>query len=369
MNELLDRIALSLAPGLGPRSWNKLLDVFGDAGTVLAADHELIRRKVPGVGAKVIAAIDRVRLRAEAESELERASRAGIRIIASCDDDYPELLSNISDPPVLLYVKGDAALLRSPCLGIVGARASTVYGQRIAADLAGRLCRRGLTVVSGLALGIDAAAHSGALRANGATIAVLGCGLDVVYPRQNENLHAEIGERGALVSEYRLGTLPEPFRFPARNRIISGLSLGVVVVEAAKKSGSLITARMALEQGREVFAIPGRIDSSKSEGAHRLLQEGAKLVHSVDDILEEIAHGVSDLCPPQKKSAARIALSTEEAILFALLDVYPRNIDELIQQSGMTAQKVNEVLLLLELKGAIEVLPGGQYQKKGEGMG
>ncbi|MFH1217705.1 MAG: DNA-processing protein DprA [Pseudomonadota bacterium] len=368
MNELLDRIALSFTPGLGLRSWNKLLDVFGDPGTVLGADHGLIRRQVPGVGEKVIAGIDKDRLRAEAEAEMERASRAGIRIIACGDSEYPELLSDIVDPPVLLYVKGDASLLKSPCLGIVGARASTVYGQRIAADLAGQLCRRGLTVVSGLALGIDAAAHSGALRVKGATVGVLGCGIDVVYPRQNNNLYDEIAEQGALVSEYRLGTLPEPFRFPARNRIISGISLGVVVVEAAKKSGSLITARMALEQGREVFAIPGRIDSRKSEGTHRLLQEGAKLVHSVDDILEEIAHFVSPASPTKKTETARVGLSAEEEKIFALIDVYPQNIDALIQQSGMTAHKVNEILLLLELKGAVEVLPGRQYQKKGESV-
>lgn len=372
MKDLRDRLALSLTPGLGVRGWNKLLAEFVDPGAVLDADPALIRARARGVGEKVLAAIDPKRLRDEAEAELERLRRAGTRIIARGADEYPALLAEIDDPPLFLYVKGDVVQLHRPCLAVVGARASTHYGRQIAADLAGQLCRRGVTVVSGLALGIDTAAHSGALRAGGATIAVLGCGLDVVYPRQNRKLYEEIAGGGALVTEYRLGTQPEAFRFPARNRIISGLSLGVIVVEAARKSGSLITARLALEQGREVFAIPGRIDSGKSEGAHRLLQEGAKLVHSVDDILEEIAPALpagrvapASLSPREQ---AGPALTPDEATLFALLDVYPVSVDELIRLSGMAARKVNEVLLLLELKGAVTVLPGRLYQKGG-GMG
>ena len=366
MNELIDWLALSLTPGLGVRTWNKLFGVFADPGDVLATDQELIRRRVPGVKADVIAAIDREKLRAAAEQELERAAGLGITIITRKQESYPELLRNIDDPPILLYVRGKVDLLRNGCLAMVGARAATVYGRQIAHELAGRLCRRGFTVVSGLALGIDAAAHAGALQAGGATVAVLGCGLDVVYPAQNRGLYAEIADQGAVVSEYPLGTLPEPFRFPARNRIISGLSLGVIVVEAARKSGSLITAGFALDQGREVFAIPGRIDSCKSEGTHRLLQDGAKLVHSVDDIVEELSFSpaVQPASEPGRPSRVAVPLSAAEEELFALLDVYPQTIDEITRRCGMAVQKVSELLLMLELKGMIESQPGNQYQKK-----
>jgi len=367
VNELIDWLALSLTPGMGVRSFNKLLAVFDGPQEVLETDSSRIRKLVPGIRANIIAGINKENLRAAAEKELERAVGSGIQIITRAQEAYPELLRNIDDPPILLYVKGNAALLQSACIGVVGARAASVYGQRIAEDLSKRLCQRGLTVVSGLALGIDTAAHKGALQASGATLAVLGCGLDVIYPSQNRNLYEEIACCGALVSEYRLGALPEAFRFPARNRIISGLSLGVVVVEAARRSGSLITAGYALEQGREVFAIPGRIDSSKSEGTHRLLQEGAKLVHTVDDIVEEISfpaaaqHASSLACQP---GCDNVALTEEESGLFALLDVYPQTIDEITRQSGMTVQKVSELLLMLELKGLVESLAGNQYQKR-----
>ncbi|MCK9294213.1 MAG: DNA-processing protein DprA [Desulfobulbaceae bacterium] len=366
MNKLLDWLALSLTPGLGIRSWNKLLAVFDGPRQVLEADQNRIKKLVPGLRANIIAGINKEELRAAAEKELERAAGLGIEIITREQDAYPELLRNIDDPPILLYVKGNAALLQSGCIGVVGARAASVYGQRIAEDLSKRLCQRGLTVVSGLALGIDTAAHKGALQASGATLAVLGCGLDVVYPRQNGSLYEEIACRGALVSEYRLGALPEAFRFPARNRIISGLSLGVVVVEAARKSGSLITADFALEQGREVFAVPGRIDSCKSEGTHRLLQAGAKLVHTVEDILEEFSFpgGIHHASPLSCQPDCHAVLTEEEKGLFAYLDVYPQSIDEITRQSGMTVQKVSELLLMLELKGLVESLPGNQYQKR-----
>ena len=367
MDELLSRLALYLTPGLGVRSWQKLLAVFDEPAEVLQAGPAKIRKLVPGVSAKVAAAIDKEELLAAAADEMSRADKAGIRIISYTDGTYPELLRNIHDPPVLLYVKGNADLLSSNCIGMVGARAASVYGQRIAEDLGRRLTMKGLTVVSGLALGVDAAAHRGALRGSGATVGVLGCGLDVVYPRQNQQLFHEIEHRGAIISEYRLGSLPEAFRFPARNRIISGLSRGVVVVEAARKSGSLITAGLALDQGREVFAIPGRIDSSKSEGAHRLLQQGAKLVHTVDDIVEELFWDVADETGQSPAAAGRqeqVELSDAEKKLFSYLDVYPQTVDEITQRSGIVVQKVNELLLMLELKGLVESLAGSQYQKK-----
>ncbi|MCK5232541.1 MAG: DNA-processing protein DprA, partial [Desulfobulbaceae bacterium] len=253
-------------------------------------------------------------------------------------------------------------------IGIVGARAATEYGKRVSKNMAARLAGKGLTVISGLALGIDTAAHKGALAAGGKTIGVLGCGIDVVYPRQNVRLFREISESGAIVTEYPMGTKPEGYHFPARNRIISGLSLGVTVVEAARKSGSLITAQLALDQGRDVFAIPGRVDSSKSEGVHRLLQDGAKLVQSVDDIIEELNPGLlgenfnTPEIGPNNKDFLQ-GLDAEAKLIYSFLDVYPKTIDEIIRGAGLTAQKVSELLLTMELKGLVAALPGNQYQK------
>ncbi|NOQ66520.1 MAG: DNA-protecting protein DprA, partial [Desulfobacterales bacterium] len=259
-------------------------------------------------------------------------------------------------------------LLTCRGMGIVGSRAATHYGKDIAQQMAGSLSRQGFTTISGLALGIDTAAHNGALAAEGKTIAVLGCGLDIVYPPSNHNLYKRIASAGAVVSEYPLGTKPDSFRFPARNRIISGLSLGIVVVEAANRSGSLITASHALEQGREVFAVPGRIDSVKSAGTHTLLQQGAKLVHSINDIVEEFPanvfqQSVEEAGMEEDEQVFFENLSQEEAELFEFIGVYPRTFDEIIKDSGFTPQRINEVLLLLELKGMVQTLPGKSYQR------
>ena len=235
--------------------------------------------------------------------------------------------------------------------------------------MAMNLASQGFTIISGLALGIDTAAHAGALAAEGKTVAVLGCGLDIVYPPSNRNLYEQIVAAGAVVSEYPLGTKPDSFRFPARNRIISGMSLGIVVVEAAKRSGSLITADHALEQGREVFAVPGRIDSVKSAGTHTLLQQGAKLVQSINDIVEEFSMtGMqSQRIETDRKEDAQVSLeklSREEAEMFGFIETYPRTFDDIVKESGFSAQQTNELLLLLELKGMVQVLPGKSYQKR-----
>lgn len=366
MNALLDWLTLYLTPGLGPGGCKRLVDYFGGPRQVLEADFQDINR-VAGLKKAAKKALSQSSAYREAEKEIQKAHREGIAIITWDDQAYPELLRNIHNPPVLLYVKGDPTLLGYAGLGIVGARAATSYGLKIAEDFAFLLAERGLTVFSGLALGIDTAAHQGALKAKGKTVAVLGNGLDIVYPSQNIKLFDKIAAKGALVSEYPLGTKPDGFRFPARNRIISGLSLGVLVTEAAQRSGSLITANLALEQGREVFAVPGRIDSAKSAGAHRLVQEGAKLVHTVGDILEELQldeerpAGESYI---QKENRSVFNLTPEAAKIFSFLDVYPKTIDEIIRGTTLSSQKVSEQLLLLELEGLVESLPGKQYKKR-----
>ncbi len=363
-------LALHLIPGMGPVTCHKLVAHFGSPDRILTAgisDMSSISRLRPE---SLAALTDRGRqnLKALANDEIEKAAAKHISIIAYDDPLYPPLLKNIHDPPVVLYLRGNPAVLNCQGVGMVGSRAATHYGRSTAEQLANSLVRKGFTIISGMALGIDGAAHKGAMAAEGRTIAVLGCGIDIIYPPGNHKLYQDIVASGAVVSEYPLGTMPENFRFPARNRIISGLSLGVVVVEAANRSGSLITARHALDQGREVFAVPGRIDSVKSAGTHTLLQQGAKLVHSVNDIVEEFQYTVDrdnqvDHGSEKKRQAICGQLNREESSILACLDVYPRTIDEIVRESGLSPQKTNELLLFLELKGIVESLPGKSYQK------
>lgn len=361
MDNLRDWLSLYLAPGLGAVLWNRLMAVFETPTNVLQANSRALQA-VPGIGAKLASGIDADRLRGAADAELRMASQKDTEILCLADPRYPALLREIHDPPRILYVRGDCAVLSSPCVAMVGSRAATVYGKKIAHNFAQKLAGYGLVVVSGVALGIDGAGHLGAVEA-GKTIGVLGCGVDVVYPKSHRDLYGAIVENGALVSEYPFGVRPEPFRFPARNRIISGLSLGVIVVEAASKSGSLITAEMALDQGRDVFAIPGRVDSPKSQGAHRLLQEGAMLVQSVDDVIRELGFASGDPGMSQENEKIYTTdLTPEEKTLYGLLDVYPQTIDDLIASSGLRPDKMAELLLLLELKGVVVVLPGNQYK-------
>jgi DNA processing protein len=269
-----------------------------------------------------------------------------------------------------LYVQGNCACLQKPAVAIIGSRAASSYGKRISAQLAHELARAGIVVVSGLAAGIDGHAHKGCLEDGGETVAVLGCGVDVVYPRVHAGLYRQVSGQGVLVSEYPLGTPPDGFRFPARNRIISGLSLGVIVVEATRKSGSLITARLALDQGREVFAVPGRIDSKKSEGTHWLIQQGAHLVQTVRDVLEELELAVSLHVVDPDPVAGTVSddLSGQEKQLYSCIGVYPTDIDALSVQSGLSPGTLHDLLLRLELKGCIRQLPGQQYERVKDGL-
>ena len=358
-------LSLALTPGLGPATLKKLVERFGSARQILAASRKSLE-ECPFLRKDSLASLCDQRSFAEAaaERELRLAEKAGITLLCWDDPLFPPLLKEINDPPPILQVLGSPQLLGAPGIAMVGARAASSYGLQVAERLASELASQDLVITSGFALGVDTAAHRGALAAGGKTIAVMGCGLDIIYPSQNRKLHAQIAAHGAIISENPLGTLPESFRFPARNRIISGLSLGVVVVEAAHRSGTLITAHQALEQGRDVFAIPGRIDSPKSEGCHRLIQEGAKLVYSAADILDELAL-TTPAAPPATKPLAP-PLPPEESKVFSLLEVYPRNIEEIIQAAQLPAQRITEILLHLELQGLVASLPGNQYQRLAE---
>lgn len=360
----LDWISLSLVPGLGLSGFWRLIDHFQQPAAVLGASRQELLR-VKGIReAQVAGFFQGETAVVRGERELDRLTAAGGVAVSYEDQHYPALLKELPDPPPVLYVRGRPELLGMPSVAVVGSRAATAYGRRTARGLAQSLAASSLTVVSGLALGIDAESHAGALAEKGSTIAVLGCGLDVVYPRQNAKLYREVAEGGLLVSEYPLGTAPEGFRFPARNRIIAGMSLGVVVVEAAKRSGSLITAQIALDCGREVFAVPGQVDSCKSEGAHWLLKQGAKLVQNSRDIVEELgvrpAAGKAQTCGT---AAIHADLEQEAQDLFDKLETYPMLRESLLEKAGLAPGRLSELLLVLELEGLVEILPGDKVRK------
>jgi DNA processing protein len=279
------------------------------------------------------------------------------------DPEYPERLRAIADPPPLLYIRGEFAAGDERAVAIVGSRSASEYGLKVARSISRGLAALGFTIVSGMARGIDGAAHQTALDAGGRTIAVLGCGVDRVYPPEHIGLYRSISRQGAVVSEFAMGARPAPFNFPARNRLISGLSLGVVVVEATEKSGSLITAALALEQNREVFAVPGEAGASRSRGAHRLIRQGAKLVECADDIVEEIAPQLARQHAENICSRASLAQSCTETTrkIFNLFAERILHIDEVIESSGLTSAQVAEILLDLELQGLVRQLPGKRY--------
>jgi DNA processing protein len=367
-DEIRAWLVLSAMPGLGCILIHRLVAAFGSPQAALAAGQAVTQ--VEGIGPKLAAIFVNSTALARASSwasrEQERAAVAGVQLLSCTDPLYPPLLRTIHDPPVLLWCRGDLSLLQqSAGIALVGSRAATSYGRKVSFLLARQLAQAGFVVISGLAEGIDGQAHAGALAAEGRTIAVLGCGVDVIYPHIHGQLYRQILEKkGLVISEYPLGTQPDGFRFPPRNRIISGLSRGVVVVEAAAKSGSLITPRLALEQNREVFAVPGRIDSPQSEGVHRLIQQGAKLVHSVEDILAELPTAAArdrqktDPTPPLPENLSKL-----EKELLALFEAEPIDIEELTEKSGQPVAALHGLLLELELKGLIRQLPGQQYER------
>lgn len=361
-----------MTPGIGPRKATQLLERFGSVDRVFGA----LRSELESVRLQPesIQSIINREFFDRAESEIERVRAIGGEIIILDDGIYPSALREISDPPLVLYVKGNwQECLESPCVGIVGSRRCSTYG-RNAAEMLGRdLAQNGLCVVSGFARGIDSSAHRGAVEANGKTIAVFGTGLDRVYPKENHPLMDDILENGgALVTQFPLGTPPLRDNFPYRNRIISGLSLGLLVVEASEKSGSLITARLATEQDREVLAVPGNITSKTSFGTNYLIKSGAKLVQHWQDVVSEFPAEIGAmLLPPgideplvHQKPRVK-GLSSNELKIFSLIEP-DRNIhiDDILESSGLNFGEVNEALLGLDLKELIHVLPGNHYARK-----
>ncbi len=347
-------LRLTLIPGIGGETQRKLLAAFGLPEAIFAAGR-LATRAVAGDRADLLFDFDP----AEAvDRSMAWAAQPGQHIVTLADADYPKALLEIADPPCLLYVRGDPELLGKRGLAVVGSRNATPQGLQTAENFAKALAGKGLAIISGLALGIDAAAHRGALAAGGATIAVIGTGADRLYPARNRELALAIAEHGAIVSEFPLGTPAIAANFPRRNRIISGLSRGVLVVEAAPESGSLITARLAAEQGREVFAIPGSIHSPVARGCHKLIKQGAKLVETAQDILEEFGN-----YPETADSGPSTLLAGEENTVLGALGHDPCNLDDLAERTGLAADRLLTELLTLELAGQIATLSGNRYQR------
>lgn len=354
--ELRHWLGFNLTPGIGPVRLRALLDYFGDIATAWQADADALQRA--GLDRRSIDSLLKTRAELDLDKELERVTRIGARIITWDDAAYPPRLHHIDRPPFVLYVLGEIVPEDEWSLAVVGTRRASAYGREATRFLVNGLARGGVTVVSGLARGIDAQAHTTALEAGGRTIAVLGCGIDITYPPEHRKLAEQIARRGALVSEYPLGTRPEARNFPQRNRIISGISLGVLVVEAGLGSGALITANYAAEQGREAFAVPGNILNEGSKGVNRLIQDGAKLVLTVEDILEEL-----NLSMLSQQVEARIVIPEDETEgqLLSYLSAEPLHVDELRQRSGLPIAKVSSTLTLLEIKGVVRQVGGMNY--------
>ncbi len=357
-------IALNMMDRLGPVRVRALAEHLGSVESIFDAPANLLMQ-VQGIGPEVARRVVEQRDEIGADREIARAGKLGLRIVTPVDTEYPEWLKTIYDPPLALYVKGNIESKDRHAVAIVGTRRPTHYGSMVADRLSYQLARVGFTVVSGLARGVDTVAHKGALKAKGRTLAVLGSAQDCLYPPENAELAEAIAESGAVISEYPLGREPDRTTFPYRNRVVSGLSMGVVVVEAGMGSGALHTADQAGEQGRIVFAVPGRIDVPAARGCHRLLKSGARLVEDVDDILQELEY----LIPPDKKEKAqqmdprpRVQLTLEEqAVVKALWDG-EMDVDTMTRRVGLQAAQLNSLLIGLEMKRVVRMLPGRRIE-------
>jgi len=354
-------LILNMVEGVGSIRTQALLRDLGSLEKVFRAkENELAR--VREIGPRLAPTVAQSIREIDIEKELRLIEAYGVKIIGFLDKDYPESLKNIYAPPVVLYVKGTILPQDDIAIAIVGSRLASFYGLQQAERLGFELASRGITIVSGLARGIDSASHRGALKAKGRTIAILGSGLAHIYPEEHKALAEEISRNGAVISEFPMRTIPDKGNFPKRNRIISGLSLGVVVVEAAERSGALITSDIALEEGREVFAVPGKVDSITSKGTNRLIKQGAKLAETVDDILEELDLKIGSCLNEGKELIAPI-LDKSESLVYNLLSNQPRHIDDLAEAVNIGIGEISRVLFYLEIKRLVRQLPGKNFVK------
>jgi DNA processing protein len=365
-------IALNMVPNVGPVRVRALIEAFGEPQAILAARRDELLR-VENIGAEVAQSIVNWRQHVDLDAELARIEKAGVQVVTREDAEYPKHLREIYDPPLALYVRGSLGEGDPHAVAIVGSRRTTLYGQEMARKLAYQLARVGVTVVSGAARGIDTCAHRGALQAKGRTVAVLGCGVDVAYPPENKELLGQIAAKGgAVVSEFPMGTKPDRQTFPMRNRVISGWSLGVLVVEANARSGALITAGFAAEQGRQVFAVPGRADSALSKGSNHLIKDGAKLTEDVEDILSEFEYLFPNIKKAEQAAASggedrgtgsSLKFSEVEQKVLAAIGDEEVVMDDIIRRSGLTTACVSATLLALEMKRIVKQLPGKVFAK------
>ena len=366
MNQLESLIGLNLTCDIGSIRLKKLLDYFDKPADILKAPLEKLTA-VAGIGANIAAGIGAIQEK-DIEKEINLARKQNIEIVTIGEPNYPENLKYIPDPPIVLYIKGKILREDRISLAVVGSRRASLYGLNLAEKFSAELAERAFTIVSGMARGIDTYAHRGALKAGGRTIAVMGSGFNHIYPAENKKLMWEISDNGAVISEFPMEMKPLKQNFPRRNRIISGLALGVLVTEAARNSGALITADFALEQGREVFALPGKIDSHGSVGTHNLIKQGAKLVSGIDDILEELN---LDFMLPKEfreerensnlKIISKSMLSEEEESLYNLISHQAISWDEIIEKTGLGFSNMADIMLRLQLKKLIRQLPGKQF--------
>jgi len=360
---LRDLVALNMTLRLGMAEYERLVGVFGSHGALMEASSGDLQR-VGGLGARLAAEVARLRTSDDPDEELRQAAERGLTVLAFHDPTYPALLRRIHNPPLVLYVEGALTEADAVAVAVVGTRHPTHYGTTQAARLTAELAARGLTILSGLARGIDTVAHRSALDGGARTVAVLGSGLARLYPPENATLADEVSGHGALVSEFPLHTPPWRSNFPRRNRIVSGLALGVLVIEAAGNSGALVTADWALEQGREVFALPGRVDRRQSRGSHRLIKQGARLIETSGDIIEGLGAVGEALAPARPKPATpTLELSGDEATVLGAIGDEPTHIDAITDTCGLPAHQVAGVLMVLEIKKAVDQLPGKLFAR------
>ena len=353
-------IALNLVPEIGPVRLSKLLDYFGEPQEILSASERALM-EVEGVGVKASAKIHRWKNFVKLNEELRRIDKFRCTILTLTDENYPSLLRQIYDPPHILYVKGEIKAIDNCSIAMVGARQSTLYGRQMAKKLAGQLGASGVTIVSGGARGIDTASHEGALDVEGRTVAVLGTGMDIVYPAENASLYQRIAEQGAVITQFPFGRKGSKYSFPIRNRIVAGMTQGTLVVEANRSSGALITANLAGEYGRSVYAVPGRIDSPRSAGCHDLIKDGAQLCESAEDVLSEFTH--LKAIKPESVEMPMPTLSPVEQSVYRVLSHEQMQQDEIIRQSQQPAAQVSVALLQLEIKKLVAQHPGRLFTR------